>query len=1410
MIKQLHQLKLLSLLLGLLSFVVTIGQVKVIHTNQPFYVSPGTEMYVKGSLETNAPQNANAIMGNDGIITVTDSLINNGGNRIFGSDLQINGSRGKLIFKGTNAQFITGVDTINLKQVEVNNTLGVTVSKTINVDSNFTFIQGNVSLDTSSINLGKDGNFLNEDNSKRVTGYPGSVSLEKAFASGSNTNISGTGVQAGFTGSPGIIKIVRVHFPQESPANGSINRFYEVMPSSNGGSIYSPGSGYFDANDFANHDEDSLNVYISKDGGSVWRDKEGIRNTSNDNVLINNTAITWQLDSDINNKTIITLADDSCHVLPYVNIAVDTIPICSGGSAWIVADGVVGMERIWSNGMSNVDSIQVSTIGKYIITIINEKGCVNKDSVIVINSLDPVAHFTVSQPSVCLGDSIKFTDASTSPNSNHTYSWSFGDSFNASNDTSTVASPSYLYLQQGGFTTTLTVTSDIGCVHSKTQAITVLPIPQVSFTVPNVCNSSVVNFNNTTTLQNQSGISYNWSFGDGNTLSNTGSSTGSGGVYTTSNSSTNHTYSNNGIYNVTLLASAGGCVDSVTEIVSIFPNPVANFTSTSACPNEDIIFSNTSSISSGSLSYSWSFGNGQSSSIQNPTQPYANDGTHLTSLVVTSDQGCSDSITQNVIVYSIPTPSFSYNDVCEGAVTNFTNTTLNLANNTYNWSFGDGNSSTTTQAANTYINTGTYSVQLIATSVNGCIDSISQNIISFPIPTVDFSVTNGCEESTIYFANTSSVITGTLSFNWDFNNGNFSNQVNGQEVYLAPGTKNVKLIATSNNGCIDSVIKPLEIYPLPILNIGNNITTCGSSYNFDAQNTGSSFFWSNGQTTQIINATNTGDYNVTVVSPYNCIQKDTVSLTLNSAVVVSLGADASFCDSVILDADYPNSIFLWNTGVNSQTITPLVSGTYSVSVTDQNNCVGFDTINIVINSSPTISLGGNQQSCIGVPVLLDAGLHANYLWNDNSTNQTLTVNNTGNYLVEVTNTFGCSKLDSAFVTFNPLPIVNLGPDASFCDSVLLDATNVGVSYLWNTGGIDSTITVSASGNYSCTATIGNTGCSSSDDINIVINTSPVIDLGNDTILCSYNTIDLDATIVGATYSWNTGATTPQITVSSTGLYRVNIVDGNLCSTSDSINVNVNPILIENLGNDFTLCKGADAHLNSTVSNGVYAWGNSNGILGNGPYLEIDSSGIYWLSVIDEFGCQSADTIEVISSTSSLTALFLAQSTVLLGDTVAFINLSFPKPYTSYWEMGDGLVLTDSMPTYAYNVPGDYEVLLAVTNSQCTDSIRKTITVEPFKIQQQAVELTEGLYNEIVNAILYPNPNKGVFNVKIELEKEGKATIHVYSLTGELLMIDELIGKEIIKQYEFNDLRSGMYLFKIQVGKQAKVLKFIKL
>src|SRR5690606_25645479 len=133
--------------------------------------------------------------------------------------------------------------------------------------------------------------------------------------------------------------------------------------------------------------------------------------------------------------------------------------------------------------------------------------------------------------------------------------------------------------------------------------------------------------------------------------------------------------------------------------------------------------------------------------------------------------------------------------------------------------------------------------------------------------------------------------------------------------------------------------------------------------------------------------------------------------------------------------------------------------------------------------------------------------------------------------------------DAVNVTVLPLPVVDLGPDIALCpgESAVLDATVAGGSYQWNTGAATPTISVSNAGTYSVQVTVD--GCTSSDAVGVSVLSTSAVDLGPDTTICAGSTVTLDATMPGATYLWNTGATTPTITVGAAGSYSVEVSQG---------------------------------------------------------------------------------------------------------------------------------------------------------------------------------------------------------------------------------------------------------------------------
>ena len=193
------------------------------------------------------------------------------------------------------------------------------------------------------------------------------------------------------------------------------------------------------------------------------------------------------------------------------------------------------------------------------------------------------------------------------------------------------------------------------------------------------------------------------------------------------------TYTIPGTYTVTLTVSnaSGTDVETKTNYITVLANPIVNFTvnDTASCPPLNAIFTNTSNpVTPGPATYNWSFGDGYLSPLQAPTHAYPYPGYYNVTLVVTNSGGCISSLTKpNLIhVYTPPVADFSAVQAqCDyPAVVPFTSTVTGTGPYVYSWNFGDGNTGTGANPSNTYTNPGTYTVQLIVTDINGCMDTM--------------------------------------------------------------------------------------------------------------------------------------------------------------------------------------------------------------------------------------------------------------------------------------------------------------------------------------------------------------------------------------------------------------------------------------------------------------------------------------------------------------------------------------------------------------------------------------------------------------------------------------------------------------------------------------------------------------
>ncbi|RYD52904.1 MAG: T9SS type A sorting domain-containing protein [Sphingobacteriales bacterium] len=517
------------------------------------------------------------------------------------------------------------------------------------------------------------------------------------------------------------------------------------------------------------------------------------------------------------------------------------------------------------------------------------------------------------------------------------------------------------------------------------------------------------------------------------------------------------------------------------------------------------------------------------------------------------------------------------------------------------------------------------------------------------------------------------------------------------------GTYSVQV--TNATGCSGRDTIVVNVSPLPTVNLGNDTAFCsGNTVTLNAGNPNNAYLWSTGATTQTLTASTSGIYSVRVTSPFGCIGRDTVVVTVNPLPVVNLGPDTAICsgNTVTLNAGNPNNAYLWSTGATTQTISVSTAGTYSVRVTNTNGCIGRDTLVLTVNPTPVVNLGADTAICNGSAVTLNAGnAGASYLWSTGATTQTISATAAGTYSVRVTNTSGCIGRDTIVVSINPRPTVNLGNDTSICsgNTVTLNAGNAGASYLWSTGATTQTISVTTAGTYNVRVTNA-TGCIGRDTLVLIVTPTPVVNLGADTAFCAGNSVTLNAGNAGASYLWSTGATTQTITASTSGTYNVRVTNTSGCIGRDTIVVTVNARPTVNLGNDTTICSGNSVTLNAGNANASYLWSTG----ATTQTITASTSGSYSVRVTNATGCIGRDTVVLTVNPTPVVNLG-ADTAICAGSSV---TLNAGNAGASYlWSTGA------TTRTITASTSGSYSVRVTNT-SGCIgrDTVVLTVTPQP--------------------------------------------------------------------------------------------------
>jgi len=388
----------------------------------------------------------------------------------------------------------------------------------------------------------------------------------------------------------------------------------------------------------------------------------------------------------------------------------------------------------------------------------------------------PTAGFSAGGTQGCAPFTVNFTNES-SENAT-SWEWEFPGGTPA---TSTDENPTVVYNEAGTYSVTLTATNAAGnSTVTQTDLIVVNDVPTAGFT--SSTDLLEVTFTNTSS----NATSYEWDFGDSQ------NSTEENPV---------HTYANDGTYTVTLTATNEcGSVTTTQEVTVITP-PTAGFSAavTEGCVPLTVQFNNESSENATSWQWEFPGGTPATSNDENPVVVYDAAGTYSATLTVTNVAGSDTyTLTDYITVKPMPDAAFDYLET-DGTVT-FTNASGNATS--YEWDFGDNQTSTEENPVHTYAEDGVYTVTLTATNDCGSVTTSQSIVAAFQLPVAFFTAenTNGCTPLEVAFQNMSSE--NATSFEWEFPGGTpaTSTDENPVVVYDTPGSYDVTLTATNANG----------------------------------------------------------------------------------------------------------------------------------------------------------------------------------------------------------------------------------------------------------------------------------------------------------------------------------------------------------------------------------------------------------------------------------------------------------------------------------------------------------------------------------------------------------------------------------------------------------------------------------
>ncbi|HOV54931.1 MAG TPA: T9SS type A sorting domain-containing protein, partial [Bacteroidales bacterium] len=565
----------------------------------------------------------------------------------------------------------------------------------------------------------------------------------------------------------------------------------------------------------------------------------------------------------------------------------------------------------------------------------------------------------------------------------------------------------------------------------------------------------------------------------------------------------------------------------------------------------------------------------------------------------------------------------------------------------------------------------------IATVSNnfGCTDKDSVTITVNPITISITGETQICVGS-------SATLTASGAENYSWSDG--TNTYTGASIVVSPTTTTTySVTGTTTLGCMNTA--QITVNVNSYVTIVEDVSICS----------GESYTWYG----NVYNAA--GTYYDTIPATMGCDTAAQLNLTILPLPTITANANVSnVCPGapVVLTATGGVS-YEWSTTQTggSITVNPTTATTYTVTGTDANGCENTATVSISVNPLPTVSANANpSELCIGASTTISASGATTYEWENGETTASITVtpDETTTYIVTGTDANGCENTAEVIVTVNPLPQLMLTADnTTICSgqSVTLTASSdiANTTYEWNNGLTDAVITQYPTTNttYAVTATTP-AGCESTADIDIIVNPSPTVDLGEDIVQCG-GIVTLDAGAGFSSYQWNPPLSTSQtMTVAMSGTYSVTVTNEFDCSATDNIVVTISNVTVSLAETE----NGLEATIDPVVS-GAYTWYTCNDEEVPGVTEAIYTNPMigecYYVVFTDEYNC------EFISNQVTVTSI---------ADNVLSNAKVYPVPTND--KVTVELINNSGAVVYIYDMLGQLVNSYKMDNSKLTIDVSK--------------------------------------------------------------------------------------------------------